>query len=108
MSLQTVEKMICDNCKQGKMVLPGYPNPKTVCILCWKRVVPPPDSVSEGLWQETGDAKKLMTEFSTLISKVSEFLAQGGFVYSWSELCQHIITGYLVYREVISTPMSNH
>lgn len=83
------------------MILPEYDNPKTVCVNCWNRVMCAPDDFDFiDNWQESDVDKELMKEFTILATKAAEFLAQGGFFYSWEILLQHIITGYIVYYEV--------
>ena len=96
------KKVICGNCKQGKMILPGYENPKTVCINCWKRIVSPPEDLSfiDNCWQESDESKRLMKEIVILVTTATEFLAQGGFYYAWEVLCEHIVTGFLVYHDI--------
>ena len=44
--------------------------------------------------------KRMMNDIVILVTTATEFLAQGGFYYAWEVLCEHIITGYLVYHDV--------
>ena len=102
MSCKSIDKVICDNCKQGKMILPGYGNPKTVCVNCWNRIVSPPEDLSfiDNCCQDSDENKRMMNDIVILVTTATEFLAQGGFYYAWEVLCEHIITGYLVYHDV--------
>ena len=102
MGYKSIEKVICDNCKQGKMILPGYGNPKTVCVNCWDRIVSPPEDLSfiDNCCPDSKENKKMMKDIVILVTTATEFLAQGGFYYAWEVLCEHIITGYLVYCDV--------
>lgn len=95
-----LETEICDRCKQGRIVLPGYTGPKTVCVQCWRRlVIPPAPSWSADFGAATGD--QMEAEFTKLAMAATEFLAKGGFFYSWEMVRQHIVNGYFVYQKVL-------
>ena len=40
-------------------------------------------------------------EFTKLAMSATEFLANGGFFYSWEMVRQHIVNGYFVYQKVL-------
>ena len=97
-----VEKMICDNCREGKMMLPNYTTPKTVCVNCWDRVVlPPTDRLVDNFYQGSIEDREIMNEFALLTTQVSQFLERGCYIYPWQILYEHIVAGYLVYYEVV-------
>ena len=39
-------------------------------------------------------------EFTKLAMAATEFLAKGGFFYSWEMVRQHIVNGYFVYQKI--------
>ena len=83
------------------MLLPNYPNPKTVCVNCWDRVfLPPTDRLVQNFYQESLEDREIMNEFSLLTTQVSQFLERGGCIYPWQILFEHIVAGYLVYYDV--------
>ena len=87
------------------MILPGYENPKTICVVCWKKII---DSQEES-WNrlnEMGDEGMvhLAKDFTILSNKAAAFLARGGFFYTWEMIRQHVVNGYHVYQKVCSTP----
>ena len=86
------------------MILPGYENPKTICVVCSKKIT---DSQEES-WNrlnEMGDEGMvhLAKDFTILSNKAAAFLARGGFFYSWEMIRQHVVNGYHVYQKVCST-----
>ena len=84
------------------MILPGYENPKTVCVMCWKKII---DS-QEDAWNrlnELGDNEEqvlLAKNITILSNKAAAFLARGGYYYSW-EMIRHHVNGYHVYQHVL-------
>ena len=95
---------ICDNCKEGKMMLPGFPKAKTVCTACWELFVQPVDGVLVG-----DDA--FLTEFpdpvilqnlSALATAAMNFLARDQWYYPWKVIRQKIMSGYKTYQHVYS------
>ena len=89
------------------MILPGYMNPKTVCVQCWRNIV----FAQEESWNriselgEEREIERLTKDFTVLATKATAFLARGGFFYSWEMIRQHVMNGYRVYQDVTRFPV---
>ena len=100
-SLFYLDNTICDNCKKGKMILPGYDSPKTLCFQCWEKALRPSNNFLLNCYSATTG---LVDQFSTLTTKAIEFLARGGYFYPWEMVFELILRGSLVYQQVGGVP----
>ena len=84
------------------MILPGYTSPKTVCVQCWRRLVIPTnmDWAADCEFFGTPECDEIVNNFISLSTMATEFLAHGGYYYSWEVIRQHVVNGYLVYQKV--------
>lgn len=84
------------------MILPGYTSPKTVCVQCWRRLVIPTntDWAADCEFFGTPECDEIVNNFISLSTMATEFLAHGGYYYSWEVIRQHVVNGYLVYQKI--------
>lgn len=108
--ISLLEMEICDNCKEGKMILSGFSKAKTVCTNCWERFTQPVEGVLAG-----DDA--FLTEFpdpvilqnlSTLATSAMNFLARDQYYYPWGLIRRSIVNGYRTYQHVHSLFFGNN
>lgn len=93
---------ICDDCKEGKMLLPSFIKARTVCVRCWNRLVTPSQETVEGdrLFLLEFSNPEVLNNLSELATDALEFLAKDQCYYPWAVIRQHILNGYTIYQRV--------